>query len=135
MRKFKKLPDPLWKFYIMKFVRKKDSLTFHKFGITQFQDAEDRFEYEPKQYADYHKPRCVASITCKNKKTAEDIEEYFTTKYPKNISLLFEDHEHMPPKGFSGITEIYQCRPWQKWNEIYKDVQDQKAYFGYELQS
>ncbi len=129
----KKLANGKWKFYIAKFVRA-DGFTFHKFGVTRFVNAEHRFMTFPEGYAywrddyrDYY-IKCVASIICANRSTAEKIEKYFLTKYPKNVSLLYEDHRWMPRKGFGGITEIYQCtnKKGGTWNDVYQDVIDWK---------
>lgn len=125
---FEKYKGDHCKFYIAKFIRKKDKLTFHKFGVTTYKNAEDRFKHEPNQYKDYD-ISIKATIICESKKAAEKVERFFTKKYPKNISLLVEDHKHMPELGFSGITEIHQCRNGS-WPSVFSDYLEKKGQYA-----
>jgi len=128
---FEKYKGDHCKFYIAKFIRKKDKLTFHKFGVTTFKNAEDRFKVEPNQYKDYD-IQVKGTIICETKVVAEEVVSFFKERYPKNISLLTEDHKHMPDLGFSGITEIYQCQPGSKdgsWPSVYSDFLEKKGQY------
>jgi len=124
---FEKYKGDHCKFYIAKFTKKSDGIIFHKFGTTAFKNAEDRFKVDPEQYKDYD-IKIKATIICENRDKAEEVESFFINKYPKNISLIVEDHEYMPELGFSGITEIHQCRDGS-WPTVYTDYLQKKGEY------
>ena len=135
---FEKYKGDHCKFYIEKFTKKNDkkgldrATIFHKFGVTTFKNAEDRFKVEPKQYEDYD-IKISCTIICETKAIAEEVESFFKQKYPKNINLVVEDHKHMPKLGFSGITEIHQCgRPGEdgSWQTVYADYLQKKGEYA-----
>jgi len=132
---FEKYKGEHCKFYIAKFTKKnngKHSTIFHKFGVTTFKNAEDRFKVEPEQYEDYD-IKITGTIICETKAKAEEVESFFKQKYPKNINLLVEEHEHMPELGFSGITEIHQCARSGEdgsWHAVFSDYLQKKGEYA-----